>query len=79
MHAADIGFANEWEYKRFTTQLEKVVSATLFVPRQAKVMLYKLSIYRDGGHFDWHVDTTQCFCCTLVLSNMIRLGHTDNI
>ena len=55
---ADIGFPDKYQYDRFKSQLERLVSATLFVPRQAKVKLYKLAIYREGGHFDWHVDTT---------------------
>ena len=55
---ADIAFPDKYQYDNFKSRLEKLVSATLFVPRQAKVKLYKLAIYREGGHFDWHVDTT---------------------
>ena len=56
--AADITFPAEYLHKSFTSDLENSVSKTLFVARQAKVKLYKLTIYREGGHFDWHVDTT---------------------
>ena len=45
-------------YNIFLSEIQNVVSAALFVPRNVTVKLYKLAIYREGGHFDWHRDTT---------------------
>ena len=58
---ADITFTADdrfSDYDRFLSGIESVVSAALFVPRDVTVKLYKLAIYREGGHFDWHRDTT---------------------
>ena len=55
--AADITFPGH-EYHRILLKIQSVVSAALFIPRDVTVNLYKLAIYREGGHFDWHKDTT---------------------
>ena len=52
---ADVTFPG---YNMFLSEIQSVVSAALFVPRNVTVKLYKLAIYREGGHFDWHRDTT---------------------
>jgi hypothetical protein len=38
--------------------IKRTVSATMFAGRAVTVKLYKLAVYTDGGHFDWHRDTT---------------------
>ena len=57
---ADVTFCEDdrYNYDSFLSAIKSVVSAALFVPRNVKVKLYKLAIYREGGHFDWHKDTT---------------------
>ncbi|KAF8917406.1 hypothetical protein CPB85DRAFT_1250218 [Mucidula mucida] len=41
-------------------EITPVLNQTLFVGRnrKAEVKLYKLAVYKEGGHFDWHRDTT---------------------
>lgn len=56
--AADIHFESIWNYNQFISDIEGIVSATMFVGRDAKLKFYKLAIYTDGGHFDWHMDST---------------------
>jgi hypothetical protein len=41
-----------------TYQIESIISRAMFLNRRVKVQLYKLAIYQDGGHFDWHMDST---------------------
>jgi hypothetical protein len=58
--AADIEFSHNHEYLR--RDIEDLIRSTLFFPsRSLKIKLYKLAIYREGGHFDWHRDTTPPF------------------
>lgn len=40
--------------------IKKVLKGTLFVGkgRWPTLKLYKLAVYQQGGHFDWHRDTT---------------------
>ncbi|KAK0458233.1 uncharacterized protein EV420DRAFT_1682270 [Desarmillaria tabescens] len=38
--------------------LKTVLEATLFVGKEVDVRLYKLAMYDEGGHFDWHRDST---------------------
>jgi hypothetical protein len=35
------------------------IGPTMFLGRQVKFKLYKLVIYKDGGHLDWHMDSTR--------------------
>jgi hypothetical protein len=44
--------------KAFWSEIQKEISATMFVRRKVQVKLYKLVIYTDGGHFDFHRDST---------------------
>ncbi|KAF9025833.1 hypothetical protein BDZ89DRAFT_1068081, partial [Hymenopellis radicata] len=41
-------------------EITPVLNQTLFVGRnrKAEVKLYKLAVYKEGGHFDWHRDST---------------------
>ena len=34
------------------------IAAAMFLGRKVKLELYKIAIYKAGGHFDWHMDTT---------------------
>ena len=53
--AADIQFGG---YSPFVGHIGETVSAAMFVGRSAELKLYKLAVYTDGGHFDWHMDST---------------------
>jgi hypothetical protein len=46
------------DYDLLESEIAKVVNAMLFVPRRVELKLYKLAVYRKGGHFDWHMDST---------------------
>jgi hypothetical protein len=46
------------EVKGFLVAIKKHVSVAMFIRRQVQLKLYKLAIYTDGGHFDWHMDST---------------------
>lgn len=37
---------------------EDDIAVTMFVGKIVKIKFYKLAVYQDGGHFDWHMDTT---------------------
>jgi len=34
------------------------VTDTMFIGKSVKLKFYKLAVYEEGGHFDWHMDTT---------------------
>ena len=34
------------------------VQGIMFPGREVNAKLYKLAVYQDGGHFDWHMDST---------------------
>jgi hypothetical protein len=44
--------------RTFIRDLERAVSASMFIGRRVEMKLYKLAIYEPGGHFDWHMDST---------------------
>ena len=54
--ASKIEFSDQ--IKRFLANIAKDVSAAMFIRRQVQLKLYKLAIYTEGGHFDWHMDST---------------------
>jgi hypothetical protein len=62
IHAADIQMApgEKWVPGpgQFLRSIETNVSTTMFAGRKAVPKLYKLAIYKEGGHFDWHMDST---------------------
>jgi hypothetical protein len=46
------------EVKGFRVAIKKHISVAMFICRQVQLKLYKLAIYTDGDHFDWHMDST---------------------
>jgi hypothetical protein len=46
------------EAKWLVNDIQKEVSAAMFVRRKVQLKLYKLVVYTDGGHFDFHMDST---------------------
>jgi len=42
----------------FSRCSEDEISAAMFVGKTVNVKFYKLAVYEEGGHFDWHMDTT---------------------
>ena len=42
----------------FSDTAEEGISASMFLGKSVKVKFYKLAVYEEGGHFDWHMDTT---------------------
>jgi hypothetical protein len=52
--AENIAIANRY----FPEVAEDEISATMFLGKSVKVKLYKLAVYEEGGHFDWHMDST---------------------
>ena len=52
--AQNIALANEY----FSEISEDDISAAMFLGKTVNVKLYKLAVYEEGGHFDWHMDST---------------------
>ena len=48
----------EQAYRYFSRTSEDEISAAMFVGKTVKLKLYKLAVYEEGGHFDWHMDST---------------------
>ncbi|KAG2091959.1 uncharacterized protein F5147DRAFT_722671 [Suillus discolor] len=46
------------QYRQFVSEVEDKLRTTMFVGRNVFLKLYKLAIYGEGGHFDWHRDST---------------------
>jgi len=44
--------------RHFLNASEDDIATTMFVGKTVKLKLYKLAVYQDGGHFDWHMDIT---------------------
>jgi hypothetical protein len=57
IQGADIELVPDWTMN-IVRDIEAKVSATMFAARTAVPKLYKLAIYKEGGHFDWHMDST---------------------
>jgi hypothetical protein len=57
IQGADIELVPDWTMN-IVHDIEAKVSATMFAGRTAIPKLYKLAIYKEGGHFDWHMDST---------------------
>ncbi|OAX36615.1 hypothetical protein K503DRAFT_647089, partial [Rhizopogon vinicolor AM-OR11-026] len=55
LKADDISFSNKQDITKY---LEKELAPAMFVGKKLKIELYKLAIYEEGGHFDWHRDST---------------------
>jgi hypothetical protein len=45
-------------YRCFSGTSEDEISAAMFVGKTVKLKFYKLAVYEEGGHFDWHMDST---------------------
>ena len=45
---------SEW-YSSFS---EDEISAAMFVGKSVQLKFYKLAVYQEGGHFNWHMDST---------------------
>jgi hypothetical protein len=46
------------EYKMFVRHIQRELRTSMFVGKHVALKLYKLAIYEEGGHFDWHRDST---------------------
>ncbi|SJL15531.1 uncharacterized protein ARMOST_19031 [Armillaria ostoyae] len=61
VNADDIKCPPGYQYQSFDrirSGLKDTLRATLFVGKEVEVRLYKLALYDEGGHFDWHRDST---------------------
>ena len=52
---ADIGIAYA---NAFNGQIQREISHKMFKGRWVNIKLHKLAVYEEGGHFDWHMDST---------------------
>jgi hypothetical protein len=55
--AQKINFIAQPSY-RYSWTSEEEIAAAMFVGKSVKVNFYKLAVYEEGGHLDWHMDTT---------------------
>ncbi|KAG2073387.1 hypothetical protein BDR04DRAFT_956340, partial [Suillus decipiens] len=46
------------DLKHFKSHVQNELRTSMFVGKNVTVKLYKLAIYGEGGHFDWHRDST---------------------
>ena len=49
---------SESSYRYFCYISEDEIAAAMFAGKTVKLKFYKLAVYEEGGHFDWHMDTT---------------------
>jgi len=45
-------------YTYFSNTAREGISASMFLGKTVEVKFYKLAVYEEGGHFDWHMDST---------------------
>ncbi|KAG2142751.1 uncharacterized protein EDB93DRAFT_1088675 [Suillus bovinus] len=45
-------------YETFVNSIEGELYTSMFVGKSVSLKFYKLAIYGEGGHFDWHRDST---------------------
>ncbi|KAG1727158.1 uncharacterized protein EDB91DRAFT_1253988 [Suillus paluster] len=45
-------------HMKISRDISEMISRAMFVGKKAVFKLYKLAIYGEGGHFDWHRDST---------------------
>lgn len=45
-------------YISFVIHIQDELATSMFVGKSVTLKLYKLAIYGEGGHFDWHRDST---------------------
>jgi hypothetical protein len=53
--AQNISIPNDY---KFCGSSEDEISVTMFIGKTVRLKFYKLAVYEEGGHFDWHRDTT---------------------
>ncbi|KAG1881171.1 hypothetical protein F4604DRAFT_1746875 [Suillus subluteus] len=46
------------QYELFVDYIQDELRTSMFVGKSVALKLYKLAIYGEGGHFDWHRDST---------------------
>ncbi|KAG2339363.1 hypothetical protein BDR05DRAFT_939173, partial [Suillus weaverae] len=46
------------QYEPFVSNIENELQTSMFVGKSVTLKLYKLATYGEGGHFDWHRDST---------------------
>ncbi|OAX33690.1 hypothetical protein K503DRAFT_504095 [Rhizopogon vinicolor AM-OR11-026] len=49
---------DEEEHRYIVSFMRGTLTSTMFVGKRLQVKLYKLAIYGEGGHFNWHRDST---------------------
>ncbi|KAG1857494.1 hypothetical protein F4604DRAFT_1589894, partial [Suillus subluteus] len=48
----------KFEYEKFVRHVQDELQTSMFVGKIVSLKLYKLAVYGEGGHFDWHRDST---------------------
>ncbi|KAJ8595194.1 hypothetical protein M405DRAFT_695628, partial [Rhizopogon salebrosus TDB-379] len=56
LKADDLGFLSSYNY--IINCIAHELAPAMFVGKKIQIKLYKLAIYEEGGHFDWHRDST---------------------
>ncbi|OJA11416.1 hypothetical protein AZE42_05746 [Rhizopogon vesiculosus] len=57
LKANELTFGEE-EHRYIASFMRGTLTSTMFVGKRLQVKLYKLAIYGEGGHFNWHRDST---------------------
>jgi hypothetical protein len=64
LKASDLSFLNSKKDakedlgKCIIERIQKDLAPAMFIGKKLQIKLYKLAIYGEGGHFDWHRDST---------------------
>ncbi|KAG1836015.1 hypothetical protein DFJ58DRAFT_866640 [Suillus subalutaceus] len=60
LKANELAFSSQrdTEYRIFVRHIQRELRTSMFVGKTVALKLYKLAIYGEGGHFDWHRDST---------------------
>ncbi|KAJ8586130.1 hypothetical protein M405DRAFT_772039, partial [Rhizopogon salebrosus TDB-379] len=64
LRASDLSFLNSKKDakedlgKCIIERIQKDLAPAMFIGKKLQIKLYKLAIYGEGGHFDWHRDST---------------------
>ncbi|KAG2036711.1 hypothetical protein BDR03DRAFT_959206 [Suillus americanus] len=46
------------KFEKFVRHVQDELRTSMFIGKNVALKLYKLAIYGEGGHFDWHRDST---------------------
>ncbi|KAJ8595151.1 hypothetical protein M405DRAFT_701889, partial [Rhizopogon salebrosus TDB-379] len=57
LKAKDLTFSSD-ENDCVFDYIQHNLASSMFIGKQIRIKLYKLVIYGEGGHFDWHRDST---------------------